>query len=220
MSGPRSASAIDPRAHGPRRCARPRSHRPCEHSGTKPLDLNSRMEKRRARRASRKTFGCTARLATAFRMLLAAVVQLSGDEPITGMLAYPDWSYFRPASDGDLAMRRFACCSVKTSLAVRMPAIIARPRLGLAAAACTQTWRGYRERHTPTCGCARCPCPGGLVLRSTDVAMRLLPGRQHGPASPLAQGRATRWWGFGLALGLASLAKFRRARVIRISCPR
>src|SRR6185295_10579187 len=97
-----------------------------------PVGLNSRMEEATRDASSRRTFWLVLSVATALRMLLAAVVPLSGDEAYYWDCSrHPDWSYFDQPPLVIWAMRPFRLLLGETSLAIRMPAILASLGLGL-----------------------------------------------------------------------------------------
>ena len=169
------------------------------------------MEEATREASSRRTFWLVLSVATALRMLLAAVVPLSGDEAYYWDCSrHPDWSYFDQPPLVIWAMRPFRLLLGETSLAVRMPAILASLGLGLCLPPLARRLGGgYREAtHAYLWMCTMPLFLVGSFYASTDVAMMAFYVATTWSAVALAQGERRAWWGFGLALGLASLAKF------------
>ena len=113
------------------------------------------MEETTREARSRRTFWIVLAVATAFRILLAAVVPLSGDEAYYWSCSrHVDWSYFDQPPLVIWFMSPFRLLLGETSLAVRMPAILASLGIwALPAAARRATWRRLcARRHAHTSG--------------------------------------------------------------------
>ena len=169
------------------------------------------MEETTREASSRRTFWLVLSVATALRMLLAAVVPLSGDEAYYWDCSrHQDWSYFDQPPLVIWSMIPFRLLLGETSLAIRMPAIIASLGLGLSLPPLARRLGGgYREAtHAYLWMCTMPLFLAGSFYASTDIAMIAFYVATTYSAVALAQGERRAWWGFGLALGLASLAKF------------
>jgi 4-amino-4-deoxy-L-arabinose transferase-like glycosyltransferase len=160
---------------------------------------------------ARNRFWAVLLLATAVRLLLAAVAPLSGDEAYYWDCSrHLDWAYFDQPPLVIWAMIPFRMLFGETALAVRMPAILASFGLGVCLPPLARRLGGgYREAmYAYLWACAMPLFQIGSFYASTDIAMSALFVAATWSAVALAQGDARAWWGFAVAIGLGFLAKF------------
>jgi 4-amino-4-deoxy-L-arabinose transferase-like glycosyltransferase len=160
---------------------------------------------------ARNRFWAVLLLATAVRLLLAALAPLSGDEAYYWDCSrHPDWAYFDQPPLVIWAMIPFRALFGETSLAVRMPAILASFGLGLCLPPLARRLGGgYREAtHAYLWACTMPLFLLGSFYASTDIAMSAFFVATAWSAVALAQGEARAWWGFAISIGLGFLAKF------------
>jgi 4-amino-4-deoxy-L-arabinose transferase-like glycosyltransferase len=169
------------------------------------------MEDTHGESSSRRAFWVVLSIATVARVVLASVVPLSGDEAYYWDCSrHLDWSYFDQPPLAIWSMIPFRMLLGETSLAVRMPAILASLAIGLCLPPLARRLGGgYREAtHAYLWMCAMPLFLLGSFYASTDILVSALFVATTWSAVALAQGERHAWWGFGVSIGLAILAKF------------
>jgi hypothetical protein len=148
---------------------------------------------------------------TLLHMALAAALPLSGDEAYYWDCSrHPDWSYFDQPPLVIWGMIPFRAVLGETTLAVRMPAIVASLAIGLLLVPIARRFGGgYREAAAALVILHLTPAFfAGSFYASTDIGMIACYAAATVAAAAVAEGDARGWWGFGLAIGLGFLAKF------------
>lgn len=148
---------------------------------------------------------------TLLRMVVAALAPLSGDEAYYWSCSRNfDWSYFDQPPLVIWLMIPFRAILGETSLAVRMPAILASLAIGLMLPPLVKRLGGgLREATTSYLWMSAMPFfIIGSFYASTDILMAAFFVATTWAAVAIAQGERRAWWGFGAAIGLAFLSKF------------
>lgn len=162
-------------------------------------------------RHERRLFYAVLAAFTLFRMVAAALVPLSGDEAYYWSCSRNlDWSYFDQPPVVIWLMIPFRFLFGETSLAVRMPAILASLGVGLALPPLVRRLGGgMREATTAYLWMSAMPMfVIGSFYVSTDIMMAPFFVAATWAAVAIAQGERRAWWGFGVAIGVAFLSKF------------
>lgn len=148
---------------------------------------------------------------TVLHATLAVWAPPSGDEAYYWDCSrHPDWSYFDQPPLVIWAMIPFRALLGETTLAIRMPAILASLVIALALVPLIRRLGGSLR----DAGVAYLILHGaplvflGSSYASTDVAMIAFYTLATVAAMAVADGDRRGWWGFGLAIGLGFLAKF------------
>ncbi len=159
----------------------------------------------------RRLFYATLATFTLFRMIVAALAPLSGDEAYYWSCSRNlDWSYFDQPPVVIWLMIPFRGLLGESALAVRMPAILASLAIGLVLPPLVKRLGGgFREALTSYLWMSAMPFfIIGSFYASTDIMMAAFFFATTWAAVAIAQGERRAWWGFGAAIGLAFLSKF------------
>lgn len=148
---------------------------------------------------------------TLLHMVLASILQISGDEAYYWDCArHFDWAYFDQPGLMIWPIAPFRLILGDISLAVRAPAIIASFVIAVMMLGLIRRLGGDYRQAAVAYGLLHMT-PAfflGSFYESTDIGLAAAYVGATWAAVSVAQGSRRGWWGFGMAMGLGFLAKF------------